>query len=573
MGYRRRDYPEVLETMLTSLAGGVSAEPHPYPPPGDSKFVLEQPPARTVVSVHGMRNGGSHRFKLGSDVALSLDGNTLTWAEGGDKPDPGTLVEVNYLRRDDPAQLTDYEVGGVARTIVQSVARETARLHAVMQGVYDAGFVESATGGSLDKVVALLGVERVPAGRAVAKLRFTRDPSVPGTITVAEGTRVIDAEAKVEYETTEPVTMSPAQNRIAVTARDVEPGNSPVGPGVLTVLPVPIGGIVEVTNPDPASRADNQETDAELRLRARSFLQGSEKATVGSLKAVLAKQGVSGEVVEGAPGMITVKPVSDALTPERFAQLNRALHEARPAGTKLTVAAPEQPGTVALSIKITSASGLAEPDRRAAHESVRNAITDYFDRLPLKDEARVNQIVGAALGVDGVEDFDILSATLTEAGATAATIDVSTGVLGLSGKAAMLGELSISDPALPTKVDLSIRFAKDKAVPDRNEVVAKIEAALDHLTKTAAADGEAGARTLSFGKLVHLLPAPIGAGAALSAITDTTSLPGDGGDYTVALFVAQANGLTRVLAKSGDAYEVDLSERLALNAVSIEVDG
>ena len=58
MSVRRRDYPEVLETMLTGLAGGTSAEAHPYPPPGDgTKTKLDAPPAPRLVSVYGERNG------------------------------------------------------------------------------------------------------------------------------------------------------------------------------------------------------------------------------------------------------------------------------------------------------------------------------------------------------------------------------------------------------------------------------------------------------------------------------------------------------------------------------------
>ena len=79
--------------------------------------------------------------------------------------------------------------------------------------------------------------------------------------------------------------MSPNQNVITVTANDLEPANDPVDANVLTVLPVPIAGISSVTNPAPASRATADETDAELRTRAKSFLHGSERATIGALKA------------------------------------------------------------------------------------------------------------------------------------------------------------------------------------------------------------------------------------------------------------------------------------------------
>src|SRR5437764_652448 len=132
MSFRRRDYPEVLDSILTALVGGVSAEPHPFPPPGDAaapRHLLDQPPARLVVSVFGERNGLPTRFKVGADVELSRDGTALIWRNGGARPDAGTLVQINYLRRDDAASLTDLEVGGVARTIASAFAREAARLN------------------------------------------------------------------------------------------------------------------------------------------------------------------------------------------------------------------------------------------------------------------------------------------------------------------------------------------------------------------------------------------------------------------------------------------------------------
>ena len=32
MSFRRRNYPEVLDNLLTTLVGGVAAETHPFPP-------------------------------------------------------------------------------------------------------------------------------------------------------------------------------------------------------------------------------------------------------------------------------------------------------------------------------------------------------------------------------------------------------------------------------------------------------------------------------------------------------------------------------------------------------------
>lgn len=580
MSFRRRDYPELLETMLTALAGGVAAEAHPFPPPaGDAaapRMPLTRPPARTLVSVHGARNGASFRFRAGGDVQLSPDGTTLLWTRGGVRPDEGTLVEVNYVRRDTTARLTDFEVGGIARTLIEAVALETARVHAALQAVHDAAFLETATGRSLDNVVALLGVKRVPAGRARAALTFTRAGGATGAITIPAGTRVINPEVTVEYETVETVTLSPAQARIGVEARDLEPGNAPVASEALTVLPVPLAGIAGVTNPAPASRAASAESDAELRIRAGSFLQGSERATLGALRGALARLGVQGEIAEPSdrPGVVVISPVADDLTPELSEQLHAAIEDARPAGVRVEVGLAAVPATVDLALRIATRAGLPESDRRTAHEALRMSLSDYFARLPIREDARINRIAGLALAVAGIEDVTILSAMLRRSGGgTEDRLDAVGGTIALADIPTRLGDLAIADPGLPTRADLAIRFALGAAVPDRNRVVAAVEAAIGTLSAASAAGGSADARTLSYGKLLRVLPAPVGQGATLAAYDAAPdpkpALPADAGPFEVVLFIAQANGLTRVLQTAADAYTLAPEERLALDAVTV----
>ena len=59
MSFRRRTFPEVLESLLTTITGGVAAESHPFPPPDATlpPFTndLEQPPASEKMSGVKMR--------------------------------------------------------------------------------------------------------------------------------------------------------------------------------------------------------------------------------------------------------------------------------------------------------------------------------------------------------------------------------------------------------------------------------------------------------------------------------------------------------------------------------------
>ena len=102
---RRRDFPEVRDNLLTSITGGVAAEPYPFPPPGVDqgpfRYSLSRAPAAEVVSVYGNRNGQTHLFRKGVDYTLSEDGRTLQWpaGAGAEVPDEGTVFSVNYHPR------------------------------------------------------------------------------------------------------------------------------------------------------------------------------------------------------------------------------------------------------------------------------------------------------------------------------------------------------------------------------------------------------------------------------------------------------------------------------------------
>ena len=588
MSFRRRNYPEVLDNLLTNLVGGVAAEAHPFPPSDDGplQHPLEQPPVREIVSVYGIKNGEQRLFRAGNDYQLGSDKQTLSWVSDTNAPDDGSLVYINYLREDVVPTLTDLQVGSVARTMTESIALEMARLYAQLEAVYKAGFVDSATGNSLDKVVALLDVHRFKGSRPSTKIRFTRTEGAAGTITIQAGARVLDEQVRFEYETTETVTMSENQNTIMVTARDLEAANEPVAADTLTILAVPIAGIASVTNPAPASRAAADETDVELRTRAKNFLHGSERATKGALEQVLTENGVTGDIDESTPGIISITPHGADLTPEQILKLETELNATRPAGIQLDLKAPLAPLMVDLGLRLTTAAKTLEPDLRAAHQKVRETIRDYFDKLETDADASINRIVGLALAVPHVEDIKIETATTPAAdGSPTPTnrLDTVAGVITLAGQPTALGQLGIADSNLPTEIDLVINFPSDADVPLQSDIETAMSqsiAYLNTLGETAfdPADSlETQKREFGYGKLLHLLPLPGHAGSDLQSYDnapDPTTLPtaADRSPYTVSLFISQASGLTQVLAGDGDTYALAASERLLLNGITIAVE-
>jgi uncharacterized phage protein gp47/JayE len=590
VSFRRRSYPEVLENLLTTLSGGVAAETQPFPPEAATsapfRMPLEQTQPRDVISVHGTRNGQSHRFRKGADFVL--DGNALVWPDSAELPDAGTVVHINYFGPPRPGPVTDIHTGSVVRTVAETIALEIAGVYAQLEAVYESAFIDTAEGRSLDNVVALLGIERVRSGRATTQVEFTRAPGTRGAITIPAGTRVMDEAGEVEYGTTEDATLPPEQKTIRVHARDLE-ANDPVAADALVVLPVPIAGVVKVTNPAPASIGTRDETDEELRTRAKSFLHGSERGTLGALQQAVASQGggITADIIEAStPGFVSITPHAETIPPTLYQRLATAVLEVRPAGVKVTIEAAEAPQKIDLELRLTTISTLLEPDLRAAHEAVRNKITDYFAKLPVNEAVSINKLVGLALGVSGVEDVRILSATLEDG---SSVLDREAGVIDVVDAQAerlpkTLGALRIADPNLATTLLAAVTFADGDAPPDAAQMRAALEEAIAYLNDLNASEPagsmDSERRNVSHGKLLLVTPLPghipgdleahdtVVAGGGSPLLPDAAAiLP-----YRVSFVFTQAAGVSARLTQASHSYQLTPFERLTLGGVEVAVE-
>ena len=80
-------------------------------------------------------------------------------------------VDADVVR--EPIQ-SDHTPGNVTRTLAEATARELTKLYEQLMEVYASAFVDTATGGSLDCVAGIAGVERV---RDVERVKDA-DPTV-----------------------------------------------------------------------------------------------------------------------------------------------------------------------------------------------------------------------------------------------------------------------------------------------------------------------------------------------------------------------------------------------------------
>jgi hypothetical protein len=533
---------------------------------------LEKPPVGDIISIYGSRNGQSYAFARDKDYHLADDKQTLQWLDGGQLPDKGTLFQVNYLQKGVRTAADDLQVGSVLRTITESIGLEIARLYAQLEEVYKAGFIDTASGRALDNVVALLGIHRVQAGRFSGEVAFTRSSGTHGVIHIPSGTRIMTMDGNVEYETVTSVTMLDGQNTVRVMTRDVEQNTKGLDAGALTVMAKPVSGIAAVTNPAPTRATDRDETDTELRSRAKNFLHGSERATLGALKEAVTRQGVKADIEEIKDlqgyqlGRVLITPHAETLAPELRQRINTAIQDVRPAGVYVMLAKDTTPPTkVDLKLRITTSGDLIEEQLRRAQDDIRLKISDYFDRLSSDEGVSLNRIIGLVLAVPEVADVHVLE-QLPE----------------LKGTPKTLGNLEIFDPNLPTLLQVIITYPPAATLPDKSAIETRINATLTYLNQLNAAENPNNEiqRSLTFEKLLLVLPLPAG-DKPQSTLQEYEQAVADGlapalptlediAPYTVQFVFSMQSGLSKVILLPADAYVLTPFERLDLSGVEIK---
>lgn len=152
-----------------------------------------------------------------------------------------------------------------------------------LQSLYDATFVQTATGKELTMNAREVGVERRPATRATGVVEFQRDSTASNDYVVPNGTTVSTGGVNpVTFETTERVILASGTSSVkAPVQATATGGQANVGANTVTTLVNGVDGIDSVTNPevfgDPTLTDTNgtrlvqgsaREDDAALRKRA-----------------------------------------------------------------------------------------------------------------------------------------------------------------------------------------------------------------------------------------------------------------------------------------------------------------
>jgi hypothetical protein len=408
-----RLYPDLVRDLLTVLTGGTAREVIEIGATLPDSLPLTSQPVRRVSHLEGTVQIGDKtqpwRFTERDFELIGTDRNpdglmAIRFRPKARRPAPGTQLVVNYYPVHlPPTPLTDINVGSVVRTLLETTAREMAVQYAQLRQVYDSAFVETAEGGSLEKTVALVDVRRLRAGHPVGRVRFSRRSGSPGEITLPVGTAVTDGKG-ARYLTSAEGTLQPSQGSIVVPVQGETAQTPVVAARALTVLERAIAGVDTVINEDPSVRAAEDETDPQLRQRARRAIHATGRGTLDALRfgleslpfvrAVTATE--YPDPLVPAPGMVRLDV---ALTDDGAAnrlQVDRRIEELRPAGifVERRWAGATQVG---LQVGLRLAQPLGDAELAALKAALTGRLVAEIKALAPGGTLRRNRLVAAAL--------------------------------------------------------------------------------------------------------------------------------------------------------------------------------
>lgn len=176
--------------------------------------------------------------------------------------------------------------------------------------------------------------------------------------------------------------------------------------GAITVMPKPPIGIEYVINKRDILNGTEEETDEELRERAKRALDTAGKATARSIKsAVQGVDGVTGEVIvidqpDGVPGILQV-----IASGGEEKDILKAIEDTRSAGIRVEF---KRPSIVPLDISLTIVvvEGI---DHEGVKAKLEKDIRLYAGSLNIGDDVIISRIVKAALNIPGIRDAKDIS--------------------------------------------------------------------------------------------------------------------------------------------------------------------
>lgn len=316
--------------------------------------------------------------------------------------------------------ITNTIPGSVIRTIIESLLAEVDIQNYTIDQIYKAMNIDTATGSDLDAIVAILGVVRKQATYAEGTVVFGRSDIYTTDIAIQYAQMVSTKQnnnGNMSYEfivIDNDAKLKAGNLQTTVNVRATIPGNIFLPIGSINIMNTPIIGIEYVTNIVEFIGGSNEETDDELRERAKQALAGLGKGTNIALRsALLDLDGVVDAIVmdvNRGVGTADIVVITNELPPSTAlaSEIDYTIGITKAAGIDIQAIYPTiKVQNIAVTIRNMTGTGLTQDTINNA----ANAIVDYCSNLSVGDILIISQLERAIGNAINNIDIDITVTT------------------------------------------------------------------------------------------------------------------------------------------------------------------
>lgn len=301
--------------------------------------------------------------------------------------------------------ITNMNPGGVARTMLESVADQVADLYETLDLNMAMRYPTTAVGAYLDLLGESFGLSRIQAQPATASaddkaVRFYvnsgRLLDIVTTGYIPVGT-TLTSGTTVSYAVTEDAYFDDAATQVYVSVQSQVNGSaSNVGPNQLTTHNLGISGLL-VNNPKAISSGQVIEEDTAYRYRIVNFFRSIQRGNLQSLRsAMLTLPNVAEARIteyQSGPGTVEIMLVpttsvfsDSALQRARFlAQSNKSM------GISVTVTQPDYV-PIKIHVRLSYIPEATAQEQLQIRNDVRRRLIDYIDDIRIGGTLVINEI-------------------------------------------------------------------------------------------------------------------------------------------------------------------------------------
>lgn len=322
-----------------------------------------------------------------------------------------TMVDDTCQRiLDSDCGITNVNVGSVTRTLVESIVAELDLIQYTVWQAYLSKTIDDAEGQDLDDVVSILSVYRKNATFCEGYVTFSVTEASETDIEIPSGSIVSSVQTMsgqvYEFETIEDAAIYAGKLSCSVKVRSTTAGHIYLQPHQVVVISSSIMGVAEVDNPNDIIGGVDDETDDELRDRAKEALVKMGRGTCEAIRVAVSE--IEGVVdcnvydMRSGIGTVDVFVVSEQIPmPEELLnKIDNTVEETKAAGIKHYIRVPD---IKYVDVNITIVSSITYDPK-----DIAQSLYDYINKMTIGISLIENQIDRMVLNELNDDEADII---------------------------------------------------------------------------------------------------------------------------------------------------------------------